>query len=64
VREAVLVLLLPGIGTGPLLAVSLALRLLAIGTEVMALGVNKAIGRRYPATTIAPAPEVPAREAT
>jgi uncharacterized membrane protein YbhN (UPF0104 family) len=64
VREAVLVLLLPGIGTGPLLAVSLALRLLAIGTEVLALLANKVVGRRHPpamigasTTTDTPAPE-------
>jgi uncharacterized membrane protein YbhN (UPF0104 family) len=47
VREAVLVGLLPEVGTAPLLAASLALRLLTIGTELLALLGNKlARGRR------------------
>ncbi len=58
VREALLVLLIPGVGTGPLLAVSLALRLLSIGAELLALIANKLVARRYPVATIGvPAPE-------
>jgi uncharacterized membrane protein YbhN (UPF0104 family) len=66
VREAVLVLLLPGVGTGPLLAVSLALRLLAIGTEVLALLGNKVLGRRHPPAMIGASttPDTPAPEPT
>jgi uncharacterized membrane protein YbhN (UPF0104 family) len=43
VREAVLVALLPGVGAAPLLAASLALRLLTVATEVLAYFGNKAI---------------------
>lgn len=58
VREAVLVLLLPGVGTGPLLAVSLALRILTIGTELLAFLGNKLVARRYSGSTIGvPGPE-------
>ncbi|MGZ4688341.1 MAG: lysylphosphatidylglycerol synthase domain-containing protein [Acidimicrobiia bacterium] len=48
VREALLVALLPGVGTAPVVAASLALRLIAIGTELVALGANKVIARRHP----------------
>jgi uncharacterized membrane protein YbhN (UPF0104 family) len=48
VREAVLVALLPGVGAAPLLAASLALRLLTIGTEVAAFFGNKVATRRTP----------------
>jgi hypothetical protein len=47
VREAVLVALLPGVGTAPLLAASLALRLLTIATELLATLGNKVAVRRY-----------------
>jgi uncharacterized membrane protein YbhN (UPF0104 family) len=47
VREAVLVALLPGVGTAPLLAASLALRLLSIGAELLAVTVNKLAIRRH-----------------
>jgi uncharacterized membrane protein YbhN (UPF0104 family) len=40
VREAVLVALVPGVGTAPLLAASLALRLISIGAELLAIGGN------------------------
>jgi uncharacterized membrane protein YbhN (UPF0104 family) len=46
VREAMLVALLPGVGTAPLLAASLALRLLSIAAELLALGGNKLALRR------------------
>jgi hypothetical protein len=45
VREAVLVGLLPGVGAGPLLAVSLALRLLSIIAELLALAGNRLASR-------------------
>ncbi len=48
VREAVLVFLLPGVGTAPLLAASLALRLLSIGAELSAFLGNKIATRRRP----------------
>jgi uncharacterized membrane protein YbhN (UPF0104 family) len=41
IREAVLVVLLPGVGAAPLLAASLVLRLLSIGGELVALGGNR-----------------------
>jgi uncharacterized membrane protein YbhN (UPF0104 family) len=47
VREAVLVALIPGIGAAPLLAASLALRLLSIAAEVLAFFVNKFVNRRH-----------------
>ena len=47
IREAVLVALLPGIGAAPLLAASLALRLLSIGTELLSILANRVVGRRY-----------------
>jgi uncharacterized membrane protein YbhN (UPF0104 family) len=47
VREAVLIGLLPGVGTAQLLAASLALRLLTIGTELVATLGNKVAMRRY-----------------
>lgn len=46
VREAVLVAALPGVGTTPLLAASLAHRLLAIGAELSAAFGAKLLGRR------------------
>lgn len=46
VREAVLVALVPGVGAAPLLAASLALRLLAIGTEILAVLGNRLMARR------------------
>jgi uncharacterized membrane protein YbhN (UPF0104 family) len=55
IREALLVALLPGIGTAPVVAASLALRLIAIGTELIALGANKLAARRHP-TPVPPAP--------
>jgi hypothetical protein len=57
VREAVLVALIPGVGTAPLLAVSLALRLLSIGAEVVAFGVNRVVSRRQGAPEITAAPD-------
>ena len=50
--------LLPGIGTAPIVAASLALRLIAIGTELVALGANKLAARRHPA----PVPPTPPSE--
>ena len=47
IREAVLVALLPGVGAAPLLAASLALRLLTIATELLAISGNRIVGRRY-----------------
>ncbi len=47
VREAVLVALLPGVGAAPLLAASLAGRLLSIGAELLAVFGNKLATRRY-----------------
>jgi uncharacterized membrane protein YbhN (UPF0104 family) len=47
VREAVLVALLPGVGTAPLLAASLAARLLSIGAELLAAGLNRVAIRRH-----------------
>lgn len=41
VREAVLVATIPGVGAGPLLAASLAQRLLAIGADLTAVAVTK-----------------------
>jgi hypothetical protein len=46
VREAVLVALVPGVGSAPLLAASLALRLLSIAAETLAFFVNKLVNRR------------------
>jgi glycosyltransferase 2 family protein len=46
VREAVLVALLPGVGTAPVLAASLALRLLSIAAELVAMVGNR-IAMRY-----------------
>ena len=46
VREGALLILLPGVGAAPVLAASLALRLLAIATEVLAVGVNRLLARR------------------
>jgi hypothetical protein len=57
VREAVLLGLLPGVGTAQLLSASLALRLLTIGTELLATFGNKVVMRRY---VVARAPEVEA----
>jgi hypothetical protein len=47
VREAVLVALLPGVGAAPLLAASLAGRLLSIAAELLAVLGNKLATRRY-----------------
>ena len=55
IREALLVALLPGVGTAPVVAASLTLRLIAIGTELVALGANKIVARRHP--PVAPAPD-------
>ena len=52
VREAVLVALLPGVGTAPLLAASLAARLLSIGAELLAAGINRLAIRRHGRATI------------
>ena len=49
VREAVLVVLLPGVGAAPLLAASLAARLLSIGAELLAVAVNRVVARRHAA---------------
>ncbi len=46
VRELVLVALLPDVGTGPLVGASLALRLIAIVTEIAAIGANRLVQRR------------------
>jgi uncharacterized membrane protein YbhN (UPF0104 family) len=61
VREAVLIGLLPGVGTAQLLAASLALRLLTIGTEMLATLGNKVAMRRY---LVPPAPEAQAPHVT
>jgi uncharacterized membrane protein YbhN (UPF0104 family) len=53
VREAVLVALLPGVGTAPLLAASLALRLLSIAAELLAVAGNKLAVRRHGRTNVA-----------
>jgi len=45
VREAVLVAVVPGVATGPLLAASLAQRLVAIAAEVVAAATNRAMRR-------------------
>jgi hypothetical protein len=47
VREAVLVAAIPGVPTAPLLAASLALRLLTIATEVLALVGNRLVSRLH-----------------
>jgi hypothetical protein len=67
VREAVLVFLLPGVGTAPLLAASLALRLLSIGAELVAILGNRVALRRneraanhQPQVTAEPSAEEPA----
>jgi hypothetical protein len=54
VREAVLVALMPGVGTAELLAASLAARLVSIGAEVMTFGVNKLVSRRHVSLTVGP----------
>ncbi|HKA84491.1 MAG TPA: lysylphosphatidylglycerol synthase domain-containing protein [Acidimicrobiales bacterium] len=61
VREAVLVALLPGVGTAPLLAVSLALRLLTIGTELLAVMCNRYMARGY---RLSPSHDVEAPQVT
>jgi hypothetical protein len=61
VREAVLIGLLPGVGTAQLLAASLALRLLTIGTELLATLGNKVAMRRY---VVPPAPDAQAPHVT
>jgi uncharacterized membrane protein YbhN (UPF0104 family) len=64
VREAVLVALVPGVGTAPLLAASLALRLLSIATELLAFLGNRLVGRHYRASVVLeeqPAPTAPTR---
>jgi uncharacterized membrane protein YbhN (UPF0104 family) len=48
VREVVLLALLPGVGAGPVFAASLALRLMGIGAELLALLSNKIALRRAP----------------
>ncbi len=53
IREAMLVALVPGVGAAPLLAASLALRLLSICAEVFTFGVNKLIVRHYGTQAIA-----------
>jgi uncharacterized membrane protein YbhN (UPF0104 family) len=60
IREAVLVALVPGVGTAPLLATSLALRLISIGAELLAIGGNHVAirwhrGRDAAATSAEPA---------
>jgi len=63
VREAVLLALLPGVGTAPLLAASLAMRLVTIATELLAVFGNKLVVRRHRSRASAPIPavdEVPA----
>jgi glycosyltransferase 2 family protein len=47
IREAVLVGLLPGVPTAQLLSASLALRLLTIGTELLAMSGNRMLLRRH-----------------
>jgi uncharacterized membrane protein YbhN (UPF0104 family) len=68
VREAVLVALLPGVGTAPLLAASLALRLLSIGAELLAVAGNKMAIRRHGRVATRGGeprlPEAPSGEAT
>jgi uncharacterized membrane protein YbhN (UPF0104 family) len=63
VREAVLVALLPGVGTAPVLAASLALRLLTIGTELLAIVGNKLINRRLLSSTLTAPSSAPAATA-
>jgi len=47
VREAVIVALLPGVGAAPLLAASLALRLLSIATELLSILANRVTSRLH-----------------
>jgi glycosyltransferase 2 family protein len=60
VREAVLLTLVPGVGAGPLLAASLALRLLAIGTEILAIVASRILLRRHRSTGSSGAPRMSA----
>ena len=59
IREALLVALIPGVGTAPVLAASLALRLLTIATEVLTLFVNKLVMRLH---NVVPPSSVPSEE--
>jgi hypothetical protein len=61
VREAVLVAALPGAAAAPLLAASLAHRLLAIGAEVAAALGAKLLGRGGPPVEAAAGPAEPSR---
>ena len=54
VREAVLLFLLPGVGAAPVLAASLALRLLSIGAELLAVALNKLVDPAPPAAPADP----------
>jgi uncharacterized membrane protein YbhN (UPF0104 family) len=58
VREALLVVFLPGVGTAALLAASLALRLLGIATEALALTVNRAVVRHHAPPPVAVADQL------
>ena len=60
IREAVLVALLPGVGAAPLLAASLALRLLSIATELLSILGNRLVSRLHANRLEAepPAPEL------
>jgi hypothetical protein len=51
IREAMLVALVPNVGAAPVLAASLALRLLSIGAEVVTFFVNKLVVRRHAGVT-------------
>jgi hypothetical protein len=69
VREAVLVFLLPGVGAAPLLAASLAARLLSIGAELLAVLANRIATRRHGRAVsrdrvVEPLPDTPAGEPT
>ncbi|HWS45866.1 MAG TPA: hypothetical protein VN636_08400 [Acidimicrobiia bacterium] len=47
IREVVLVALIPGVGTAPILAASLVLRLLSITAELLGFGVNRLVTMRH-----------------
>jgi uncharacterized membrane protein YbhN (UPF0104 family) len=54
VREAVLVGLIPGAGVAPIVAASLALRLVSTAAELLAIAGNRFLLRRHDRVTVAP----------
>ena len=56
VREALLVALIPGVGAAPLLAASLALRLLSIAAELLAFAFNRVVGHVQGSPELSPPP--------